>query len=585
MKKKVICILLTLVMIIGLTACGKNEAKVPDTGSDSTGETEQEGNTAGKDLPTVVWGFVANGGNYEADNPAWPTNVFKDFQEAVRDKAGVNLEFKSYADNQAFELALASGDLPDMIEVPREYCTALLNGNNIMALDDYLKLAPNLVSVSDTRIAAMRKYYSKNNDGKLYFWTPFVGTELNGSDWWNGMTIRWDYYKELGYPEVKTEDDFLNVVKQAVDKHPTTEDGKKVYGVATYSDGTLWGWWIRGCMYGYHNITDAYSMDIRDNANVIINNFTDLDSPVWRDIRYYYKANQMGIFDPDSLTMKGDDLNAKATNGQLVSTICTWYGGSLRQNEMEKDPDTLAEYKVLPVEGQYNWGNQHSDIGWPFYNGVNSKTEHIEEIMKIIDYVNTPEGARMGLMGKEGGIWETVDGVPRVKQEAIDLRNKVGGDEATIKTSGLWPDTFGVASSTICKDGGMADLWNDPNIWEQTLTPAQKDFADHYGVQVPSQAAGKLIEEGKAYDKQNMDWDLMSLLPSTPQDIARIDASCIDIMVKAIPRLVLAKDQAEFDQVQKETLEAFEKSDVQTSIDWWKTQETEIRQFLDSVEK
>ena len=169
----------------------------------------------------------------------------------------------------------------------------------------------------------MRKYYS-NGDGGLYFWTPFIGKEPVGSEEWNGFTIRWDWYKELGYPEVKDEDEFLDVVKQIVDNHPATENGDKVYGVATFSDGSLWGWWAFGCFYGFHNLSDAYSIRIADNANEVVNNFTTMDSPVWHAIEYYYKANQMGIFDPDSLTMKGEDLNAKATNGQLVSPLCGW---------------------------------------------------------------------------------------------------------------------------------------------------------------------------------------------------------------------------------------------------------------------
>ena len=581
MMKKWGCILLALLVALSVAACGGGAEKDTSKGGTTANGTELNSSTPPEELPDIVWGFT-NNGSYEPGSKTWPTDVFKDFQEAVREKVGVNLEFKGWADNQSFELALASNDLPDMFTVQREYVPALLNGNHVLAMDDYLELAPHLTSVSNVRIAAMRKYYSKNDDGKLYFWTPHVGKDLVGSAWWNGMTIRWDYYKELGYPEVKTEDDFLKVVKQAVEKHPTTAEGRKVYGVATHSDGTLWGWWIRGCMFGYQNITDSYALDIRDNANVVVNNYTDLDSPVWRDIRYYYKANQLGVFDPDSLTMKGDDLNAKASNGQLVSTNCTWNGGQLRANEMAKDPNTLAEYMVIPVEGQYNWGNQQGKIGWPFYHAVNSKTKNVEGVMKLIDYVNTPEGTRMGYMGKEGNIWEKVDSTPKIKDEAIAIRNK-GGDEATVKTNGLWTQTFGVAGSTVCEDGKNADLWQDPAIWALTLTPAAKDFSQHYGVQVPSQAALKLIEEGKAYDKEDMNWDLLTLLPSTPQNIARIDARCLDIMNKAVPQLVLAKSQAEFDKVQAKTLEAFQAADIQTSIAWWKDQEKTIKAFLDSV--
>lgn len=585
-KRKQIGLLMALVLTAGAAGCGAGESQNGETGEkgESLVESSQVQNQdAGQEeMPTIVWGFLANGGDYSAENEKWPSEVFKDFQEAVRENTGVNVEFKSYPDNQSFELALAGGDLPDMFEVSREYCTALLAGNHVLALDDYLDDMPNLNAVSELRTESMRKYFSKDGDGKMYFWTPYVGTEPYGSNWWNGMTIRWDWYKEAGYPEVKTEDDFLNVLKGIVEKHPETEDGKKVYGVATYSDGTLWGWWIRGCLYGYHNITDSYSMDIREGRNKIVNNYMDLDSPVWRDIRYYYKANQMGLFDPDSLTMRGDDLNAKATNGQLVSTICTWYGGSLSQNERSKDPESVAEYMVLPLEGQYNWGSQHGNIGWPFYHGVNAKTENPEAVMKVINYVNTPEAARIGHMGKEGRLWELVDGKPAIKEEAIEIK-LAGGDEAALKVNGLWPQTFGVAETAVCGDGAPANLWNSPDIWERTLTPAQMDFAQHYGVQVPSQAALKLIEEGKAFDKSGMDWDLMSLLPSAPQDIARIDSRCLDICIKAMPRLVLAADQKEFDAVVEETLAAFREAGVEKSIEWWESQETEIRTFLDSA--
>lgn len=582
MKKKWLSAMLVSAMLLGVfSSCGSFTSSTEQSDGSQAESTES---TESNELPKVVWGFTVNGSDYDPDK--WPTDVFKDFQEEVRNYAGAEIEFMGWQDNQSFELALAGGDLPDIIMVQKDYCQTLLKSGAVMALDDYLDLAPNLVSASPVRIEALRKYFSKDGDGKLYFITPYSGIESVGSDWWNGLTIRWDYYKELGYPEVKNEDDFLKVVQQAVENHPTTEDGKKVYGVGTFSDGTLWGWWIRGCMYGYHNITDVYSMDYRDADNTkIVHNFMDLESPVWRDIRYYYKANQMGIFDPDSFTMKGEDLNAKATNGQLVAAICSWYGGDLLGQEREKDPETMAQYMVLPVEGQYNWGNQKTELGWPFYHGVNAKTENIEEIMKIFDYLNTTEAARLCSMGKEGGIWETVDGKPTVKQEYIDLRMNGTPEEIRQKTNGLW-GICGLAASVECADGAKADLWSDPDIWKLSLSSAQKDYSNHYGVDVPSQAAEKLIAEGKAFDKsQNgIAFDAITLLSPPTQDISRIDTRCLDIMIKAIPQLVLAKDQTEFDSIQAQTLAELEAADVQTSLDWWNTNFNDVITFLKSVQ-
>lgn len=567
-----------VILALSLTACGGSNNQSVGGDAETQKQASEEGVSTEENIPTIVWGFTNYNNNFELSGE---TEVFKDFQEAIRENTGVNVEFKSWPDNQSFELALASGDLPDMFCVSRDYVPALLDGNHVMALDDYLDSVPNFVNASQIRMAAMREYFSKD-DHKLYFWTPYVGMEAMGADLWNGLTIRWDYYKELGYPEVKDEDEFLEVLRQAVEKHPETEDGKKVYGVATFSDGTLWGWWIRGCMFGYHNITDAYSLDIREGRNNIINNFMDLESPVWRDVNYYFKANQMGIFDPDSFTMKGDDLQTKATNGQLAAAICSWYGGSLRDNEAAKNPESMAEYLVLPMENQYNWANLNNNIGWSFYHAVSSKTENIDACMKVIDYVNTSEAARIGYMGKEGRLWDTVDGEPAIKQETIDIRLE-GGEQSKLKTESLWAGTIGLSGAVLCEDGKPADLWSTPEIWQLSMTPAKKDFCNHYGVEVPSGQVQKLIDEGKTFDKSVMDGDLLTLLPSAPQDITRIDTRCIDIMVKAIPNLVMAVDQAEYEKIQQETLEAMEKAGVRTSMEWWANQEKTLKEFLEKA--
>ncbi len=512
-----------------------------------------------------------------------PTEVLKDVQEALRDYAGVEITFEG-CDTQKLDLLLTGSELPDIITVNRNYCNTLLVGKKVAKLDDYLQYAPNLESLSPIRIAAMRKYYS-NGDGGLYFWTPSVGNETSGAELWNGLTIRWDWYKELGCPEVKNPDEFLEVVKQIVDNHPTTENGDKVYGVATFSDGTLWGWQIPGAYWGYHNISDAYSMRLANDANEVVNNFTVMDSPVWHMIEYYFKANQMGIFDPDSLTMKSDDLNAKATNGQIVSPLCSWYGGSLYDNSRAENPDSLAGYMVLPMEGQYNWDNGTSQIGWSYYTAASADTPYLEQIMKVFDFLNTKEGSRLAYMGKEGRVWETVEGKAVIKDEYVQM--KLNGDpkEVSKNLSSMWGGMMGAANMTMLDDGAPVSLWDTPDIWKLTLNPLQKDFSEHYGVEVPAEAARNLIAEGKAYDFSagTLAKDILSLIPATPADISRIDTRCTDIMIKAIPNLVLAADQAEYDRIKEETLAELEAADIQTSIEWWTTQSEEIREFLKSV--
>ena len=44
-----------------------------------------------------------------------------------------------------------------------------------------------------------------------------------------GYVVRWDYYKELGYPPVNNEEDYLKVLRQMHENHPFTEDGYPTY--------------------------------------------------------------------------------------------------------------------------------------------------------------------------------------------------------------------------------------------------------------------------------------------------------------------------------------------------------------------
>jgi hypothetical protein len=280
--------------------------------------------------------------------------------------------------------------------------------------------------------------------------------------------------------------------------------------------------------------------------------------------------------------MKGDDLNQKASDGQIVAPNCQWYGGDLYTIQRAADPNTLAQYMVLPVEGQYNWANAPTNIGWNFYYGISRKARNVEAIMKLYDYLSTPDGARFAYCGPQGKLWDIIGGKPKIKPEAVALQTR-GGKEWTVQGSGLWDGFIFISPRTLLGDGGMANLWNDPELWQSSMTPAEKDFNSHYGVTYPAEAALNLIKKGKTWDRSGQLQDLLTLLPTVPQDVRRIDAACLDIMVKAIPRLVLATDDAEFESLKAQVQRDFQNANIRTSIDWWMAAEKDIKNFLASV--
>ena len=48
--------------------------------------------------------------------------------------------------------------------------------------------------------------------------------------------LRWDLYKELGYPEIKDLDDLVEVLAQMKEICPTDDNGKTTYGVSLFND-------------------------------------------------------------------------------------------------------------------------------------------------------------------------------------------------------------------------------------------------------------------------------------------------------------------------------------------------------------
>lgn len=556
--KRTVSLLLSLMLALALA--------VPGLAADLQKVEPFEG-----EAPKLSVGFDQQ--SFDESTGTWPTEHFQKLQEELN----IELEFIGFSDKQQLQIALAGNDLPDVMQLTKDYLVQVLEAGMIIPMDDYLDLAPNMVNLSKLREAAMREYCS-NGDGKWYFWTPQIGTESPEAYLWNGYTVRWDWYKELGAPEIKNEDDYIAYLKSAVEAHPETENGQKVWGYATYND--LWGWWVPGSFYGYHNITDAYHLRTKDSE--LINAYVDLQGPIWEQVEFCFKLNQEGLFDPDSFTMTADDLKAKIANEQYPAIICQWYDSLYDLKRME-DPETLAGYVVLPMEGQGNWSGATFNAGWSFYYGITTNCEDPAVAMKFFDYLNSEEGARFINTGEQGKIWDyNEEGVPVILDQAAENKNTMSADEWAVWGGALWNGMSGLGGHTILSDGGKANLWNDRDMMIKNLRPLDKDFAEFYGVELPYEAEYKHVEEGTSWDKSTAMADLVGLLGTPPTEITRIDNNCREIILRSLPDLVLAEDQTAYEETQQRVLDELDEAGIQESIAWWNEAAEPIAAFIEA---
>lgn len=121
--------------------------------------------------------------------------------------------------------------------------------------------------------------------------TPMEGTDCN-----SGVYLRWDLYKQLGCPELKTVEDMLDVLKQMQDLCPESDSGKKTYAFSLFKDwddnAMKQGAWLPS-LYGYRFMGDAvYSAD----DSLPPQSLVDDNSVYIRNLRLFLRQTRWGLW-------------------------------------------------------------------------------------------------------------------------------------------------------------------------------------------------------------------------------------------------------------------------------------------------
>ena len=157
--------------------------------------------------PVITIGDNVNrsGSRYDEERGVW---------RYLADLLGVDIKYV-YMTDEEYAAGLASGDLPDLVATNKNLSTIMENGV-ALNVDPYLaEYCPNLLKGEAKHTYDVFKKLGNEGDG-FYFFPAKIG--YNGVGFDNemsarGYVVRWDYYKELGYPPINNEDDYLSVLQ------------------------------------------------------------------------------------------------------------------------------------------------------------------------------------------------------------------------------------------------------------------------------------------------------------------------------------------------------------------------------------
>jgi len=508
-------------------------------------------------------------------NSAYINNDSEIMKEIAK-RTGVKLDWtvtqRNEDINQILPILTAGGDLPDIVTVTLgEQVNSLITSNSIYNLDDYLETYGKNILANGELGLAMNRVTRSNGTNNLYFLTGGFGYVPYNPVWADkGWSIRWDLYKQLGYPEMKTMDQFLDVLEKMMALEPTTPEGKKTYGFGGFF-GESWGYVIPGQsetnVWG-DLLTGVVLYDLKTYESKA--QFETLDDPMFKSIEFWNKAYRKGILDPESLAMKFGDYQDISKTGKYLATSLSWMGSSAmnaKYVEAGTPEKGFTQFIIGNTSGAANIF-EGTPYGSQFQFAVSKNCKTPERAVELFDYLYTEEGSMLLKYGIEGVHYtKNEDGsVQGIGDASIE---NIAKDENKIKTG------VGVYSNFVMLDTPAVNVLNK-SYTKENLLPVHKDFCSYYGVDLP------MDQITKGLTHVNTNASLMpAITPIAGTDIADILASVNAYLPTGIAKMVFQDSEEKFEKEKVDFKAKITEMGFDKLTEFYKTEYKRVRALVE----
>ena len=442
--------------------------------------------------------------NFNGEQLGWSSQLLLDLFNVkiniIQDQDGV------------FSTRMADGNLGDLVvwgANGADYKTAVERGM-LLDWEKYDMLEDYAPYIAANYTNALENNRNMNSDGKVHGFGHTVAlANENGAShqsFFYTWDIRWDLYKQLGYPEVKNLDDLLEVFKQMKEICPTDDNGNETYAASLWPD-----WDGNMVMYVKALATAYYGYDELGIGHYNPENGEFYDcladgSPYLEMLQWFNKLYQAGLLDPNSGTQTYEKMGEKVKAGGTFWSIFN-YAGSMAFNTDENMSAGKYMYALVPSEARpITYGM--SDLGGNRIWSIGANTEYPELCLAILDFLASPEGSMTmwygprGLMwdyNEDGGMYFTELGKACNNDSQYDLTGIEWTSIYTGKTytlSGSFNDgclqinNVTLARDMINPDGALGETFNN-TTWVSENTAVtyeiQQDWRDYTGFTLAEQ--------------------------------------------------------------------------------------------------
>lgn len=594
MKMKKLCaILLASSMVLSLAACGgsgKDSQPEQDTAQsdaqqpsdDAAPETDDTADDASDDAAgDAADANVSEGNNYgglvpmeDADDPITYTFFVRDpgvvpaddnpVIKKITELTGVTIKFEFLVGDldQKLGVMIAGGDYPDAV-FAGDAGMKLRDAGAFIPLEEEIPKYPNLNAL----YGDVLKYLTQP-DGHVYdmeLYGPFQGKVTEVSPTFEcglGFYIQKAVLEEAGYPDIRTVDDYFKIIEDYKEKYPEI-DGVKTTGFEILADGwrnwallnpvqNLLGAGNDGAMFVNQDTLETSFFQISDDAH-----------------EFYLKLNeeyQKGIIEAETFTQNYDQYISKITTGAVLGFYDQNWNFQSAQDLLKADGKFERTYVSVPVTNPgVQDGYLDKSNGIPSGTnglGITVNCENPERLLKFFDWLLQRDVQDYLQWGEEGVDWNYTDEGGKVltdERRAIVRDTARKRDETGLTLWNYCPKWQG----TYTSDGMPCGADNSPDEYLASQSDYDKGFLNGYGIKYPAEMFSEPVVRAAYYPV----WAL-PLEDGSPAAVANTKVT--DVTMKFYPRLILAKDEAEYETIWADFLKEFNAIDLnalQTEID------------------
>ncbi len=446
--RKIISLCFAVVLVLSslsFTGCGNKNKPTSEDGTsvDVTGAvsiTPSVSEVSDTDIPTdvipketVTLNVYSQLANYSGEQIGW-------FAKVMLDKFNVKLNIIKQEDG-VFTTRMESGNLGDIVIFgtdSTDYPVAVDNGmlfdwNEDDLLTDYGPY------IKEHLQKALEKNAGLNADGKVYaIGHDVASTSDDHISYIYHPDIRWDLYKELGYPEVGTLEDMVGLLSDMKKICPTSEAGKETYGLSMFTD------WdgdmvmfvkATAALYGYEEFgLGLYQVDDQTWEGCL-----DDGGQYLRCLKFYNTLFQNNLIDPDSLTQGLEGATEDYINGGAFWNLFTFLAQT-SYNTPEHIDAGKAMY-ALPLGDQSTLVNGLNVFGGSRLITIGASSQYPELCMAIINWLSSPEGYMTSTYGPKDLCWYyDENGKTQLTELGLGCRNDTEMEMTGDGFSGTWKD-------------------------------------------------------------------------------------------------------------------------------------------------